>query len=164
MVLVTLTLCKCTWLDLQMQTFGTQDYKMKKKFYSSATHVIQTSKIKLLLIAAVLFILVSLVLTRFCQNFADQLSYHTRLIAYPHCILTGNRQCSIRTTTVGTAAATTLYDAMAYFLMGGLTYVNLIFPLRPSDYKLIASKLCCLCTCAKQNSKPSVHETPLAKV
>ena len=165
MILATVTLCKCTWFVLQMQTFDTEDYKMKKKLCSSATHVhvIQTSKIKLLLIAAVPFILVSLVLTRFSQNFADQLNYHSRLIAYPHCILTGNGQCSVRASTVGiAAAATTLYDAMAYFLMGGLTYVNLIYPLKPSDYALIASKLCWLC--AKHNSKPSVHETHLAKV
>lgn len=150
MILATLTLCKHTWLDLQMQTFGTQDYKLKKKFCSSAINVIQTSKIKLLLIAAVLFILASLVLTRFSQNFAGQLSYLSRLIAYPHCVLTGKEQCSIETNTVGIATAITLYDSMVYFLMGGLTYVNLIYPLKPSDYKLIARKLYCLC--AKHNS------------
>ena len=146
-----------------MQTFGSEGHKLKKKLSPSAADHIHTSKVKLFLIAAILAIMATLVLTRFSQNFANQLSYHSRLVAYPHCILKGKGQCSIATSVDGLiAAATPLYDAMAYFLMGGLTYVNLIFPLKPSDFRVIGRKLCCLC--ARHSSDPSVHQTRPANV
>ena len=140
-----------------MQTFNTQDQKMKRKLSFSATDVIQTSKIKLLIIAAIFAILAMLVLTRFTQNFADQLSYNSRLVAYPHCILTGKGQCSMANSADGViGAAATLYDAMVYLFLGGMTYFNLIFPLKPSDYAAVGRILCCLC--ARYNCKPAVNE------
>lgn len=139
-----------------MQTFSSQDHKLKKKLCPSAADHIQTSKVKLFLIAAFLVILSSVVLTRFSQNYADQLNYNSRLVAYPHCILTGNGQCSMAN--IGdelAAAATTFYDIIAYLLMGGLTWANLIFPLKPSDFRKIRHKLCCFC--AKYNSQPQTQ-------
>ena len=142
-----------------MQTFNSPDHKMKRKLsLSSSTDVIQTSKVKLLVIAATLATLATFVLTRFSQNFAGQLNYNSRLVAYPHCVLTGKGQCSMANSADGvTDAAATLYDVMVYFLLGGLTYFNLIFPLKPSDYAAMFRGLCCLC--ARYGSKPAVHET-----
>ena len=139
-----------------MQTFGSQDHKLKRKLSPSAADHIHTSKVKLFLIAAILVILSSVVLTRFSQNFANQLNYHSMLVAYPHCTLRGKGQCSMATSTDRvTVAATTIYDVIVYFLMGGLTYINLIFPLKPSDFRKIRRKFCCLC--AKYSSKPQTR-------
>ena len=139
-----------------MQTFGSEGHKLKKKLSPSAADHIHTSKVKLFLIAAFLAIMATLALTRFSQNFANQLNYHSRLVAYPHCILTGKGQCSMATSADRvTAAATTVYDVIVYFLMGGLTYINLIFPLKPSDFRKIKRKFCCLC--AKYSLKPQTR-------
>ena len=129
---------------------------MKKKLAPSTADNIQTSKVKLCFIAAVIVILLSVVLTRFSQSYAGQLRYNSRLVAYPHCILTGKRQCSMATSADEvTVAAATLYDIIAFFLMGGLTCINLIFPLKPSDFKKMRHKLCCLC--AKYSSQPQTQ-------
>ena len=126
---------------------------MKKKLAPSTADNIQTSKVKLFFNATIIVVLSSVVLTRFSQNYADQLRYNSRLVAYPHCILTGKGQCSMANNADEfTVAATTLYDIITFFLMGGLTCINLIFPLKPSDFKKIRHKLCCLC--AKYTSQP----------
>ena len=140
-----------------VQTFSSQAHKLKKKVSLATADHIQTSKVKLFLIAAILVILSSVVLTRFSQSFANQLNYNSRLVAYPHCILTGKGQCSMATSANEvTVAAITIYDIMTYFLMGGLTCINLIFPLKPSDFQKIRHKLCRLC-CAKYTSKPQTQ-------
>ena len=139
-----------------MQALSSKDHKLKKKLCPSTADRIQTSKVKLFFIAAFLVILSSVVLTRFTQSYADQLNYYPKLVAYPHCILTGKGQCSMAT--IGdkiTAAATTSYDIIAYLLMGGLTWANFIFPLKPSDFRKIGHKLCCFCS--KYTSQPQTQ-------
>ena len=139
-----------------MQALSSQDHKLKKKLCPSTADHIQTIKVKLFFIAAFLVILSSVVLTRFTQNYADQLNYYPKLVAYPHCILTGKGQCSMAT--IGdeiTAAATTFYDIIVYLLVGGLTWANLIFPLKPSDFRKIGHKLCCFCS--KYTSHPQTQ-------
>ena len=131
---------------LYLQTFGSEGHKLKRKLSPSADDTIRTSKFKLLLIAAILVILALLIPTRFSQNLANQITYISKLVAYPHCVLTGKGPCSMTTSGGGSiVAVVTLYNAMSFFLLGGLTYVNLIFPLKPSDFRKIRSKLCCLC-------------------
>ena len=146
-----------------MQTFGSEDNKLKQKLSPSKADAIHTSKVKLFLLASIVVILSSVTLTRFSQNFADELAYISKMVAYPHCILTGKGLCSM-TPSVDeiTVVVTTLYDATAYFLLGGLTYFNLIFPLKPSDLRKMKHRLCCLC--AKYSWKPLEHETQRAHV
>ena len=133
---------------------------MKKKLSPSAADHIRNSKVKLFLIAAILVILAALLPTKFSQSFAEQQGYNSRLVAYPQCILTGRTECSMATSAEGPRAVFrvhTLYDVIGFFLLGGLTCVNLIFPLKPSDFRKIRNKLCCLCE--KYRSKLSKQQT-----
>ena len=146
-----------------MQTFGSQGNKLKKKLSPSGADHIRNSKVKLLLIAAILVILALLIPTRFSQNYANLLAYISKLVAYPHCVLTGKGPCSMTDSGGGaTVTLAILYDAMVFLLLGGLTYANFIFPLKPSDFKRIGRKLCCLCV--KCGSNVTEHQMQPTRV